>query len=99
GCHRLFNQEDFTRTGALSGFTNSTTLYLGSTYRHAHQNARAWTHEAIAMHLLNEVLKHFFGHEEVSDNAVFHRANSCDVTWGTTKHLLSVMTNGRHAFR
>jgi hypothetical protein len=36
------------------------------------------------MHLLDEVLEHFFCHEEVGDNAVFHRANSCDVARGTS---------------
>ncbi len=97
--HRLFNQEDFTRTSALSGFTNSTTLYLCSANRHTHQNTWAWTHKAVAVHLFDKVLKHFLGHEEVSDNAVFHRSNGSDITRRTTKHLLSVMADGRYAFR
>jgi hypothetical protein len=81
--HRLFNQEHFTSTSALSGFTDCTTLNLGCANRHTHQNTRAWTHEAVAVHLFDKVLKHFFSHEEVGDNAVFHRANRGDVARGT----------------
>ncbi|MNT18794.1 hypothetical protein D3C72_1540110 [compost metagenome] len=51
------------------------------------------------MNLLDEVLKHFFSHEEVSDNAVFHWADRGDVAWGTTQHLLRIVSYGCHAFR
>ena len=51
------------------------------------------------MHLLDKVLEHFFSHEEVSDNAVFHWANCSDIARRTTQHLLRIMTYCSHAFR
>ena len=98
-CHRFFNQEHFTGAGALSGFTDRTTFNLRCANRYTDQYTRAWAHKAVAVNLFDEVLEHFFGHEEVSDNAVFHRTNSRDVTWRTAQHLFCVMTYGGHAFR
>jgi len=45
------------------------------------------------------VLQHLFRHEEVSDDAVLHRANRRDITRGTAEHLLRFMTYGGDAFR
>ena len=70
GSHRFFNQEDFTGTSALRGFSNCAAFNLGRANRYTNQNARAWTHKAVAVHLFDEVLEHFFSHEEVGDNAV-----------------------------
>ena len=99
GRHRLFDQEDFTSASALRGFADSTTLNLGRANRHAHQHAWARTHKAVAMHLFNKVLQHLFSHEEVGDNAVFHRANRRDIARRTAQHLLRFMTYSGNAFR
>ncbi len=70
----------------------------GRANRHTNQNARAWTHKAVAVHLFDEVLEHFFSHEEVGDNAVFHWANSSNIARRTAQHLLRVMTYCSYAF-
>ena len=99
GSHRFFNQEDFTGTSALRGFTNCAAFNLGRANRHTNQNARAWTHKAVAVHLFDEVLEHFFSHEEVGDNTVFHWANGSNIARRTAQHLLRVMTYCSYAFR
>ena len=45
------------------------------------------------MHLADEVLEHFFGNGEVSDHAVFHGANSRDVSGSTAQHALGFSTH------
>ncbi|XPE70379.1 hypothetical protein ACNKHP_09645 [Shigella boydii] len=60
GGHRFFDQEDFTGTSALRRSRIARRWTWGRANRHTNQNARAWTHKAVAVHLFDEVLEHFF---------------------------------------
>ncbi len=48
------------------------------------------------MNLLDEVLDHLFGHVEVSNNTVTHRADRLDRSWRPAKHQLRVFPNGQY---
>ena len=46
------------------------------------------------MHLFNKVLQHFLGDLEISDNTVFERTDSGNITWRAPQHSLSINTHG-----
>ena len=79
GGHRLADDADAARTGALRGFLDRTTLHLCGADRHAHEHSWRWLQHAVAVYLVDEVLQHLFGVGEVGDHAVLHRTHGGDV--------------------
>ena len=45
------------------------------------------------MRLADEVLQHFFRYGEVSDDAVFERADGCDIAGCSAEHILRFHTD------
>ena len=83
-----YDQAHAARAGALGRFLDRAALDLGRAERHAHQHARARAQEAIAVHLLDEVLQHLLGVGEVGDHAVLHRPHRGDVAGRAAEHVL-----------
>ncbi len=50
------------------------------------------------MHLVDEVLQHFFADAEVGDDAILHRADGVDVARGTAQHALGLGADSHDAF-
>ena len=75
-------------------FLDGAPLDLGGTEGHAHQHPRARAQEAIAVHLLDEVLQHFFGVGEIRDDPVLHRPNRRDVARGAAQHVFGLDPDG-----
>ena len=85
---------DAARAGAFGRLLDRAALDLRGAERHAHQHPRAGAQEAVAVHLLDEVLQHLLGVGEVRDDAVLHRTHRGDVARGAAQHVL-----GFHADR
>jgi hypothetical protein len=98
-CHGLLDEEDVAGACALGRFLDRAAFHLGGAAGHADQHARARAEHARAVHLLDEVLQHRFGHGEVGDDAVLHRAHRGDIARGTTQHALGVGTDGGNSAR
>src|SRR5690606_30406091 len=97
-CHGLFNEEYFTSSGAQGGLTNGLAFNLGRLAGHAHQNPRARGNEAVFVNFVNKVLEHFFSDDEVSDHAIFHRADGGDVPGRAAEHAFRFGAHGRDHF-
>jgi hypothetical protein len=90
GGHRLADDADVARAGAFGRFADRAALDLGRAERHAHQHARRGLEEAVAVHLVDEVLQHLLGVGEVGDDAVLHRAHGVDVPRRAAEHALGL---------
>ena len=53
-------------------------------------------HAAAVVNLADEVAKHGFRDLEVGNNTVFEWADGNNVTWGTPKHALRLVTNSQN---
>src|SRR3984957_9780443 len=95
GRHGLADDADVAGTGALGRLADCAPLDLGGAERHAHQYPRRGLEEAIAVHLVDEVLQHLLGIGEVGDHAVLHRPYGGDVARGASQHGLGVLSD-RH---
>ena len=69
--HRLLDQEDPARAGALGRFLDGAALDRGRAGGHADDDLRAGEAAAV-VHLADEVLDHLLGDFEVGDDAVAH---------------------------
>ena len=92
--HRLFDQVNLACTGRLSRFLDRTLFDLsdpgGDTNDDAGTNQRF-----TVMDFTNEVAQHLFGDIKISDDAVFHWANSNNTAGSTTEHILRIGANGQ----
>src|SRR3954468_2402135 len=63
--HRLADNRHVAGTGTFGGFADGAALDLCGTERHAHEDAGRGLQHAVAVHLVDKMLKHFFGVREV----------------------------------
>src|SRR5690606_31984608 len=92
------DQKYFARAGTQGRLTNRAALDLSGFARYADQHTRTGLQEAIFMHLVDEVLEHFFADAEVGDHPILHRADGIDVARRTTEHALGFGAHCNHTF-
>jgi hypothetical protein len=92
--HRFLDQAHPARTGAFGRLLDRAALDLRRAVRHAHEHARARADEAIAVHLLDEVLQHLLGDGEIGDHAVLQRPDGGDVARRAAEHVLRLGADG-----
>src|SRR5262249_25688056 len=92
--HRLFDEVDLARPGALRALLHRALFDLGDAERDA--NDDAWLHErATVVRARDEVAEHRLGDLEVGDDAITKGANGLDVARRAAKHLLRLATYGQ----
>ncbi len=94
GCHGFLNKTHFARTGTNDRFANGTAFHLRGFARHANQDPGTRTYKGILMHLVDEVLQHFFCHLEISYDTVLQGTDCSDVAGCTAQHALGVGADG-----
>ena len=93
--HRFFNQICFTRASFDGSIDNCTFFNFGYARRHTYQNTG--TYERTATHcFFNKVLQHGLSNFVISNNTIFHRTDSNDITRSTTNHTLCFGTDSKH---
>jgi hypothetical protein len=88
GGHRLRNDVHAACTRPLGGFLDGAPLDLGGSKGYAHQHPGRRAQKPVAVHLLDEVLQHFFRIGEIGDDPVLHGPNRGDVAGGAAQHVL-----------
>src|SRR6185295_4369743 len=93
--HRLLDQVDLARAGALGALLDGALLDLGDAERDADDDARLHQRAAV-VRARDEIAEHRFGDLEVGDDAGSEGADRLDVARRTAEHLLGFSADGEH---
>jgi len=96
-CHRLKDQMNVRGPCVRRRIADRAAFNRGGARRHTDHDFGVAKHALLAVHLLDEVLDHLFGHFDVGDHTIAQRADRLDAVGGLPHHHLRIIANCLHA--